>query len=49
MNLYVVPASLRISRDTLPAFLNSMLHFPQSLRPALLLARLRRSRPNLES
>jgi O-antigen/teichoic acid export membrane protein len=49
MNLYVVPASLRISRDTLPAFLNSLLHFPQSLRPASLLARLRRSRPNLES
>jgi O-antigen/teichoic acid export membrane protein len=49
MNLYVVPASLRISRDTLPAFLNSLLHFPHSLRPTFLLARLRRSRPNLES
>jgi len=49
MNLYVVPASLRISRDTLPAFLASMLHFPPSLRPGVLLARIRRSKPNLES
>jgi O-antigen/teichoic acid export membrane protein len=49
MNLYVVPASLRISRDTFPAFLASMLHFPPSLRPGLLLARIRRSKPNLES
>jgi O-antigen/teichoic acid export membrane protein len=49
MNLYVVPASLRISRDTLPAFLASMLHYPQSLHPALLLARVRRSKPTLES
>jgi O-antigen/teichoic acid export membrane protein len=49
MNMYVVPASLRISRDTLPAFLSSMLHYPQSLRPGTLLARIRRSKPNLES
>ena len=49
MNLYVVPASLRISRDTLPAFLASLLHFPQSLHPAFLLARIRRSKPTLES
>jgi O-antigen/teichoic acid export membrane protein len=49
MNLYVVPASLRISRDTLPAFLASMLHYPRSLHPALLLARIRRSKPTLES
>jgi O-antigen/teichoic acid export membrane protein len=49
MNLYVVPASLRISRDTLPAFLASMLHFPSSLRPGQLLTRLRRSKPNLEA
>jgi O-antigen/teichoic acid export membrane protein len=49
MNLYVVPASLRISRDTLPAFLASMLHYPQSLRPALLVARIRGSKPTLES
>jgi len=49
MNLYVVPASLRIARDTLPAFLSSLLHYPHSLRPALLLARIRRSRPGFES
>jgi len=49
MNLYVVPASLRISHDTLPAFLSSMLHYPPSLRPGLLLARIRRSKPGFES
>lgn len=49
MNLYVVPASLRIAQDTLPAFLASMLHYPQSLRPALLFERIRRSKPGLES
>jgi len=49
MNLYVVPASLRIARDTLPAFLASMLRYPPSLRPAVLLARIRRSKPGFES
>jgi O-antigen/teichoic acid export membrane protein len=49
MNLYVVPASLRISRDTLPDFLRSMIVMPPSLHPASLLARFRRSKPNLES
>lgn len=49
MNLYVVPASLRIAQDTLPAFLASMTHYPGSLRPAALLARIRRSKPGLES
>ena len=50
MNLYVVPASLRIAQDALPAFLASMLHYPASLRPEVLLARIKRSRkPNLES
>jgi O-antigen/teichoic acid export membrane protein len=49
MNLYVVPASLRISQDTLPAFLASLLHYPNFLRPAALLARIRRSTPGLES
>lgn len=49
MNLYVVPASLRISQDTLPAFAASMLHYPNFLRPASLLARIRRSAPGLES
>jgi O-antigen/teichoic acid export membrane protein len=49
MNLYVVPAALRIAHDTFPAFLASMVHYPPSLHPALLLARIRRSRPDLES
>jgi O-antigen/teichoic acid export membrane protein len=49
MNLYVVPACLRIAHDTLPAFLSSLLHYPQSLRPATLLARVRRSKPGFES
>jgi O-antigen/teichoic acid export membrane protein len=49
MNLYVVPGALRISRDTFPAFLASMLHYPESLRPGMLLARIRRSKPTLES
>ncbi len=41
MNCYVLPASLRIAHDTLPAFAASLLHYPPSLRPAVLLARLR--------
>ena len=49
MNIYVLPASLRVAHDTLPAFLASMLHFPPSLRPEVLLARLRRSKPGLET
>ena len=42
MSLYVLPASLRIAQDTLPAFLTSMRHYPESLKPAALLARVRR-------
>jgi len=49
MNMYVVPASLRISQDTFPAFVAGMMHYPQSLRPRVLLARIRRSIPSLES
>jgi len=49
MNLYVVPACLRIAPDTLPAFLASMLHIPSDLHPASLLARVRRSKPGFES
>jgi O-antigen/teichoic acid export membrane protein len=49
MNLYVVPACLHIAHDNLPDFLASMLHYPQSLRPASLLARIRRSKPGFES
>ena len=49
MNIYVVPASLRIAHDNLPDFLSSLLHYPQSLRPAALLVRISRSKPGLES
>jgi O-antigen/teichoic acid export membrane protein len=49
MNVYVVPACLRIAHDTLPAFLASLFHYPSSLRPASLLARIRRSKPGFES
>jgi hypothetical protein len=49
MNLYVVPACLRIAHDTLPAFLASMLHIPSELNPSSLLARVRRSKPGFEN
>lgn len=49
MNTYVVPTTVRIAHDTLPAFLASMTHYPQSLRPSALLAHLKRSMPNFES
>ena len=49
MNLYVVPACLRIAHDTLPAFVASLFHYPPSLRPGVLLARVRRSKPGFES
>jgi O-antigen/teichoic acid export membrane protein len=49
MNVYVLPASLRIAHDTLPAFFASLLHYPHSLKPANLLARLSRSKPSLEA
>ncbi|HTH52715.1 MAG TPA: lipopolysaccharide biosynthesis protein [Edaphobacter sp.] len=42
MNMYVLPASLQLSHDTFPAFAASMMHYPRSLRPAALVARLRR-------
>jgi O-antigen/teichoic acid export membrane protein len=42
MNVYVLPASLRIAQDTFPEFMASMMTVPQSLKPAALLARLRR-------
>ncbi|WP_433975295.1 lipopolysaccharide biosynthesis protein [Tunturiibacter lichenicola] len=49
MNLYVVPACLRVAHDTLPAFLASMLRIPSDFHPATLLARIRRSKPGFES
>jgi len=49
MNTYVVPASVRIAHDTLPAFVASMVHYPPSLRPAALYSRFRRSAASIES
>ena len=49
MNLYVLPACLIIAHDTLPDFLSSMLHYPPSLRPHILLARFKRQRPQLDT
>ena len=49
MNFYVLPACLIIAHDTLPDFLTSMLHYPPSLRPDVLLARLRRPKPQLDT
>ena len=43
MDVYVLPASLRISEDTWEGFGRSMLHIPEALRPRSLLARLRRT------
>ena len=43
MNIYVVPASIRISEDTWGGFLHSMTQIPDALRPRALLARLRRT------
>ena len=48
MNLYVLPATLRIAHDTFPGFLRSLLDVPHALRPKVLLKRLLRSRPVLE-
>ncbi len=43
MNLYVLPASLRIAEDGWSGFLRSMTHIPEMLRPRALLVRLRRT------
>ena len=43
MDLYVVPASLKISEDTWGGFLRAMLHIPHALTPRALLGRLRRT------
>ncbi|MHB8233237.1 MAG: lipopolysaccharide biosynthesis protein [Solirubrobacteraceae bacterium] len=49
MNSYVLPASLRLSHDTLRGFLRGMVHYPASLRPELLLERLNRTRREREA
>lgn len=43
MDVYVLPASLRIAHDTWPGFLRSLTHIPDAMRPRALLARLRRT------
>jgi O-antigen/teichoic acid export membrane protein len=49
MNLYVLPASLKIADDRLGDFLASMAHWPKSLSWEAMASRLRRSKPGLES
>jgi O-antigen/teichoic acid export membrane protein len=49
MNMYVLPASLRIAQDTFPAFMAAMIDYPVAFRPAALLARLRHPKPQLET
>jgi O-antigen/teichoic acid export membrane protein len=48
MDAYVLPASLKISGDTWGGFMGAMLHYPQSLRPKALVARLRRRTVEVE-
>jgi O-antigen/teichoic acid export membrane protein len=43
MDAYVLPSALRLTHDTWGGFLASMLHYPPSLRPSAVLARLRRT------
>lgn len=49
MNFYVLPASLRIAQDSFPAFMASLTHYPPSLKPGVLLARLRQGKPWLQA
>jgi O-antigen/teichoic acid export membrane protein len=49
MNVYVLPASLRVAHDTFPAFLTSIFHWPKSLNWEAMLSRLRKSKPEVES
>ena len=42
MNFYVLPAALKIAHDTFGGFMASLLQYPESLKPAALLARYRR-------
>lgn len=44
MNSYVLPWSIRLTHDTMRAFLNSMFTFPDELQPAVLLQKLKRKR-----
>jgi O-antigen/teichoic acid export membrane protein len=48
MNMYVLPVSLRLSHDTFVGFMASMIHFPSSLKPGVLLARLRQAKARVD-
>ncbi len=48
MDVYVLPSSLKIAHDTWGGFLGAMVHYPQSLRPKALMARLRRRTAEVE-
>lgn len=49
MDVYVLPASLKIAHDTWGGFLGAMLHYPHSLRPKALAKRLRRRTREVEA
>jgi O-antigen/teichoic acid export membrane protein len=49
MNVYVLPASLKIADDRFGAFVASMAEWPRSLKWEAMAGRLRRSKPGLES
>lgn len=49
MDVYVLPASLRIAHDTWPGFLQAVFQWPHSLRPQALRRRLRRAETAPES
>jgi hypothetical protein len=49
MNAYVLPASLRIARDSFGGFVASMVTYPRSLRPGAVWRRVRGARPGLET
>ena len=48
MNLYVLPVSLRIAHDTFAGFMASLIHYPSSLKPGVLLAQLRRGKAGVD-
>jgi O-antigen/teichoic acid export membrane protein len=49
MDVYVLPASIRISHDTWGGFMGAMVHFPQGLRPGALVRRLKRRTREVEA
>jgi hypothetical protein len=49
MDVYVLPASIRISHDTWGGFMGAMVHYPRGLRPAALVRRLKRRTLEVEA